>query len=146
MNQKRLLLLIATLFVSGCGNATDAPTSAAGPAKAAGKRTLESNGGTYMVTYETAPDPISTNDPFELKFSVTPKRAPAAGTSLKVDVDARMPAHFHGMTRAPKLSLQPDGSYKAEGMLFHMPGHWELYFDIAQGGQTERAQVDVNLK
>lgn len=146
MNQKRLALLIVTLLVAGCGKATDAPAPAAGLAKAAGKRTLESNGGAYTVTYETAPDPISTNDPFDLKFSVMPKQSPAAGAPVTVDVDARMPAHFHGMNRTPKLSRQPDGSYKAEGMLFHMAGHWELYFDIAQGGRTERAQVDVNLK
>jgi len=143
MNEKYPLLLLATLLVSSCGRTSDPPAE---PAKAAGKRTLESNGGAYTVTYETSPDPITTNDPFDLKFSVTPKQAPAAGASLTVDVDARMPAHFHGMNRAPRLSRQADGSYKAEGMLFHMAGHWELYFDIAQGGRTERAQVDVNLK
>ena len=36
--------------------------------------------------------------------------------------------------------------FRAEGMLFHMPGHWEMYFDITQGGRSERAQVDVDLK
>ena len=45
-----------------------------------------------------------------------------------------------------RFSRLPDGSYKAEGMLFHMPGHWELYFDVSQGGRTERAQVDIQLK
>jgi hypothetical protein len=31
-------------------------------------------------------------------------------------------------------------------MLFHMPGHWELYFDISRGGTSERAQFDIDLK
>ncbi|HVR85091.1 MAG TPA: hypothetical protein VMU54_12315 [Planctomycetota bacterium] len=61
-------------------------------------------------------------------------------------MDARMPAHFHGMNRVPKVTQQADGIFVAEGLLFHMPGHWELYFDITQGGKTERAQVDVELK
>ena len=65
---------------------------------------------------------------------------------LQVQVDARMPAHFHGMNRTPKLTRQADGSFTAEGLLFHMPGHWELTFDISRGGKTERAQVDIELK
>jgi hypothetical protein len=112
-------------------------------------RKVESNGGTYTVCFVTAPDPIALNVPFDLKFSVVPKSSPALSspvTSLEVDVDARMPAHFHGMNRVPKLARQPDGSFIAEGLLFHMPGHWELYLDITQGGRTERAQFDVDLK
>ena len=43
-------------------------------------------------------------------------------------------------------ALPAGNSWKAEGMLFHMSGHWELYVDITQGGATERAQMDVDLK
>ena len=146
MTVKTIFLFCSVLVLSGCGKAPETPAPAAGAVRAAGKRTLDSNGGTYKVTYETVPDPISSNEPFDLKFSVAPQQAPAAAAALTVEVDARMPAHFHGMNRAPKVSRQPDGSYKAEGLLFHMSGHWELYFDIAQTGKTERAQVDINLK
>ena len=134
-------LALVVVSVLGCGKG--APEAV--PSNS-GKRMIESNGGHYSVAFETVPDPIPTNEPFDLKFSVTPKAAAAPAAGLTVDVDARMPAHFHGMNRAPKLSRLPDGSYKAEGMLFHMPGHWELYFDVSQGGRTERAQVDIQLK
>jgi hypothetical protein len=56
-----------------------------------------------------------------------------------------MPAHFHGMNRVAKMS-RAGSAWKAEGLVFHMPGHWELYIDITQGGSTERAQIDVDLK
>jgi hypothetical protein len=140
------VVLLSLTGAGGCGkSSTDAPPGRP-VASASGKGTVVSNGGAFTVSYQTTPDPIPTNEPFDLKFTVTPKQAPAPGTEFKVEVDARMPAHFHGMNRAPKLSRRPDGSYTAEGMLFHMPGHWELFFDVSQAGRTERAQVDIVLK
>ena len=135
MNLMRRAFTIALLaaFPAGC----DSPAPPA-------KRQVDSNGGGYTVTFESTPTPIPMNDVFDLRFTVVPKSGSSQG--LAVQVDARMPAHGHGMNRVPKLTAQPDGSYKAEGMLFHMPGHWELYFDIAQAGKTERAQFDVDLK
>ena len=108
-------------------------------------RTVVSNGGTYTVAFETSPASIPMNEPFTVVFKVSP-RSGGVAEGAKVEIDARMPAHGHGMNRAPKLSKMPDGSTRAEGMLFHMPGHWEMYFDITQGGRSERAQVDVDLK
>ena len=31
-------------------------------------------------------------------------------------------------------------------MLLHMPGRWELYFDVGEGALTERAQIEVELE
>ena len=36
-----------------------------------------------------------------------------------------------------------DGSYQVDGLLLHMPGYWEVYFDLTTGPVTERAQVAV---
>jgi len=140
------VVLLALPWAGGCGKAsTDASPGRPG-SSASGKGTVVSNGGAFTVSFQTTPDPIPTNEPFDLRFTVTPKQTPAPGTEFRVEVDARMPAHFHGMNRSPKLRRQPDGSYTAEGMLFHMPGHWELYFDVSQAGRTERAQADIVLK
>jgi len=133
MNLVRAFTLALAVAGAGCGS--EAPS---------GKRQVDSNGGGYTVMFEPTPNPIPMNDVFDLRFTVAPKSGPSQG--LSVQVDARMPAHGHGMNRVPKVTAQADGSYKAEGMLFHMPGHWELYFDIAQAGKTERAQFDVDLK
>jgi len=139
------LVLWTASFLNGCDKGSAAPP-APGMHAASRKQTVDSNGGEYQIQYESAPDPIPTNEPFDLTFKVAPKKGGNEAGGLTVAVDARMPAHFHGMNRVPKISRQPDGSYKAEGMLFHMPGHWELYFDITQSGRTERAQVDIHLK
>lgn len=131
--------LLAALLLAGCGGGSDAP-----PPAAAGKRRFDSNGGRYVVELETRPAAITVNQPFDVHVRVSPKGGPAA--DLDVVVDARMPAHFHGMNRVAKMSRGEGGSWKAEGLVFHMSGHWELYVDVTQGGRTERAQTDVDLK
>jgi hypothetical protein len=108
------------------------------------KQRFDSNGGRFSVELETAPAAIEVNQPFDVTLAVAPKNGPA--TDLEVLVDARMPAHFHGMNRVAKVSRGSGNTWKAEGLVFHMPGHWELYIDITQGGVTERAQMDVDLK
>ncbi|MBI3856677.1 MAG: FixH family protein [Planctomycetes bacterium] len=136
----RFLSVLLLLVVAGCDSKD---SSSPQPPFQKGRRELQSNGGGYTVTLEASPDPIPMNQLFDLTIRVASKGgAPAPA----VEVDARMPAHGHGMNRVPKVTRQADGSYKAEGMLFHMPGHWELYVDLSQGGKTERTQVDVDLK
>jgi hypothetical protein len=132
-----LLLLAALGGPSGCGPGDPPPAPPA-------KRQADSNAGTYVVAFESTPNPIPMNEKFDLRFTVVPKSGSAEG--LSVQVDARMPAHGHGMNRVPRVAQQPDGSYRAEGMMFHMPGHWELYVDISRAGKSERAQFDIDLK
>ena len=49
-----------------------------------------------------------------------------------------MPEHRHGMNY--KVSVKPEagGRYRADGLLFHMPGRWELIFELRAAGQTDR--------
>ena len=131
----RFLPLVAlAVLVAGCDKSSGAK----------GGRIIVSNGGRYTVEVTTSPAAIVVNQPFDVTVTVTPKSG--AGADLEVLVDARMPAHFHGMNRVPKLTRETGNTWKAEGLLFHMSGHWELYVDITQGAATERAQLDVDLK
>ena len=41
---------------------------------------------------------------------------------------------------------KPDGIYVAEGLLFHMPGLWQLMFDVERGGRMERLTTDIDLE
>jgi hypothetical protein len=133
-----LALALATAL-AGCDG-----KEGSGAAGNTGPREVRSNAGRYTVTFTPSPDPIPMNQLFDLSFRVASKQG--SKEPAKVEVDARMPAHGHGMNRVPRITRLPDGTFKAEGMLFHMPGHWELYFDVTEGGTTERAQVDVHLK
>ena len=88
-----------------------------------------------------------TEEPFAIDVSVALRDKPDTPVEgLTIKIDAAMPEHSHGMNVAPKLESSADGSYTARGLLFHMPGRWELYFDITRAGVTERAQVSIDLE
>ena len=55
-----------------------------------------------------------------------------------VRVDAWMPEHRHGMNYRPTLVAQGGGRYRAEGLMLHMAGRWELVFEMRSAGKTER--------
>lgn len=107
---------------------------------------VKSNGGTYYVMYRVDPAEIPTNEPFVLTVRVIPAFGgadPLSGVTLAVDGD--MPQHGHGLVQSPVVTPLDDGLFEVRGVRLHMPGRWELYFDITRGANTERAQVEVTL-
>jgi hypothetical protein len=95
-----------------------------------------------VLRYRATPEPIPWGEPFDLRVWVVGKDTREASLA----VDAAMPEHGHGMNRVPVVTAAEDGGYAVEGLLFHMPGRWELYFDVTEGAVTERAQVEVVLE
>ena len=83
--------------------------------------------GLFEVEVRTSPDPIPLNQPFELDVIVTSEGAPPKDeVSWTLRVEGWMPGHGHGMLRQPQVDELGDGRYRVRGMLFHMPGLWEL--------------------
>ena len=107
---------------------------------------LLSNDGAWAVRWRTEPETIPLNAPFQIEAQILPADGSRLPTTLSLEVDAAMPHHRHGMNRLPRMIHQGDGRFRAEGMLFHMEGRWELYFDIVDGPLTERAQTEVFLE
>lgn len=57
-----------------------------------------------------------------------------------------MPEHNHGLPTAPAITATLDnGNYLLEGMRFHMPGHWQLLFEITVNGSMQTAVIDFEL-
>ena len=50
------------------------------------------------------------------------------------------------MNYRPTLAGQGNGRYLAEGLLFHMPGRWELSFDVEAGERRTRLVTDVVME
>lgn len=69
---------------------------------------------------------------------------PAQARLLRVD--ATMPEHRHGMNYRPSLHALGDGRWRADGLLWHMPGRWELRFDVEAGGTRHTLRQDVALR
>jgi hypothetical protein len=94
-----------------------------------------------VVMFRTVPPAIELGRHFAVEAIVcaTP---PAQG----LRVDARMPEHRHGMNYRPTVASTGDGRYLAEGLMFHMPGRWQLIFDVERSGGTERLATDILLE
>jgi len=131
----RGVLLIALMAESACHR-----SSASSP----GARTFDSNGGHYQVVLVPTPDPIPRGQPFDVEVRITARDSNPGEPEVRID--ARMPEHFHGMNRTAIMKRLDKSTWRGSDLLFHMPGHWELYVDITQNGRTERAQMDVDLK
>jgi len=97
-----------------------------------------------VVLYRTIPPAIEVGQHFAVEAVVCPTPSDGAASGLRVD--ARMPEHRHGMNYRARVVKKGDGLYLAEGLLFHMPGLWQLMFDVERGGRTERLMTDIDLE
>lgn len=154
MNRRNQLIVIvgsaACALLSACASSPTSQTSPHPAANEAAPPSAEisatiSNAGNYKVSYVTHPAPIPLNEPFKIEFWIEPAGEREALGEISVDVDARMPQHHHGMYRLPRVQSLGGDHFEAAGLLFHMPGYWEIYFDITSGGVTERAQFAVEI-
>jgi hypothetical protein len=96
------------------------------------------------VAFVAMPTPVPVGRHFELRFVV------CSGAQLRrdarVQVDADMPAHRHGMNYRAAVSPLADGVQRAEGMMFHMPGTWRVIFDVALDGRTLRLTREIEVQ
>lgn len=97
----------------------------------------------YMIAFRPEPMRIEVGEPFSLLFNVCTKNGNPAEL---VAVDARMAEHKHGMNYKPTIVSAGNGRYRAEGMVFHMPGRWELAIDVRAGEESERLTHEIILK
>lgn len=98
--------------------------------------TVTTDGGSWQVSWTSAPDPIPHNAAFDVTVTVLSAVDQAAAAGVAIEVDATMPAHGHGMNVTPAIDDQgaDDGVFLVQGMLFHMQGHWELVVDVIDQG------------
>jgi hypothetical protein len=114
---------------------------AAGPATAACPLPAPAlQQGAVQAIWKLEGAPITVGRHFALEVQVCPTDAVLAR------VDAVMPEHRHGMNYRPSVKPLGEGRWRVEGLLFHMPGRWELRLDVQDAGQTERLLDTINLR
>lgn len=92
------------------------------------------------LSFAAQPSPIPLNKPFALQM------AACTAKPDRIAVDATMPAHRHGMNYRTTVTQVAPGEFRAEGLLFHMPGEWEFVFELYYGERRERLTHRVTLK
>jgi hypothetical protein len=95
----------------------------------------------YAAAWVPQPAPIPVGTHFTLELAVC---AGAGQPSVEtVAVDAVMPEHRHGMNYRATVAPLGDGRYRAEGLLFHMPGRWRLSVELRAVGKTARLADEI---
>ncbi len=88
------------------------------------------------VLFERPSSSIKVSQAFNLKARICPTEDGAS--VIRATVDATMPEHQHGMNYKPKIRLAADPAQQgsgvqllnAQGLVFHMPGKWQIEFLI----------------
>jgi len=104
---------------------------------------VASREGKYLVCWRSLSGTVPRNADFGLEVWVLKDGAPVRDAHLSVS--GWMPEHGHGMSRQPRSESRPDGSYRVAGMLLHMRGHWQLFFDVLEGSLADTAESDLDL-
>jgi hypothetical protein len=123
--------------LAGPAEAVDCGATLAGP----GSARLESE--RVVIVFRTVPSPIPIGRHFSLDAAVC---ARSGQQPINLRVDAFMPEHRHGMNYRASVAPRGDGRFVVEGLLFHMPGRWQLVFDVESDRQSERLVKDVNVE
>lgn len=84
---------------------------------------------------------VPLSQPFAVQVTVCGPAQPS-----DVQVDAIMPAHQHGMNYTPQVTVLGSGRFAVERMVFHMPGLWEIRFEIEFEDRTVSYTHEVTLK
>ena len=114
---------------------------ACGEALGAGARRIDST--QFQLAYKLLPDPVPVGKHFAIDAVLCPKGNAALPAELRVD--ASMPEHKHGMNYRPSVTATGAGSYRAEGLMFHMPGRWELVFELRGSGAPLRLTQSLQV-
>jgi hypothetical protein len=99
----------------------------------------------HTLAYRTDPAKVVVGKPFAVVLAICPRESGAR--IEEVQVDGHMPEHRHGMNyKASVKALGEPGRYRAEGLMFHMPGKWEFLFDVRDAKGMERLKQEFSLK
>lgn len=88
--------------------------------------------------YLDLPELIPLSEPFDVALRVCD-----VDLIGSITVDAGMPAHKHGMNYQPEMLVEGDGVLRARGLVFHMPGVWQI---VVQGPEGPIGTLDVTVK
>jgi hypothetical protein len=97
------------------------------------------------VAWRTNPAKIAVNRPFSIEvIACVDGEKQMAPT--RISVNAGMPMHGHGMNYTPSEKKLAPGNSTFDGMVFHMPGKWQLTFDVYEGETRKRLTRNVTVR
>jgi hypothetical protein len=98
----------------------------------------------FSVRWHFVPAQPQVGEFVAIEFTLCWNGTPVPVESLRID--AIMPLHRHGMNFQPKIVVLGDVNFRAEGLMFHMPGKWQLIFERRFSDGTGRVTTDIEIE
>jgi hypothetical protein len=96
--------------------------------------------GPVQLAWRAEALPLRVSQPFAIELALCP------AVARLVRVDATMPEHRHGMNYRTRIEVLGAGQHRVQGLVWHMPGRWELRFDVEVDGAVHTLRQSVELK
>ena len=97
----------------------------------------------YMLAFRPDPPLVEVGQPFTLILNVCTRGGDAAEL---VSVEGERSETQTPMKAKPTIVPGNDGRYRAEGLVFNAPGHWDVTFDVRSKGESERLSHEIVVK
>ena len=126
-----LAAALALVLAAGQAVACDRPQGWPSGERIAGKL--------WTAWWQSEPAPIRVGAHFSIRFHL-------CGPPVdRVKASGWMPDHRHGMNYKPAVTM--DGlSGTAEGLMFHMPGRWQLILEVRGAAGREKLTAEAVLE
>jgi hypothetical protein len=138
----RSLLATGLCLLANIGVACDLGGSKLTSSDSTSSNLVELESG-VILHYRSDPTPLPVAQHFSMHFLVCRGEQSLVPDAFKLD--ARMPTHGHGMNYKANIEIQHDGLVAATGMLFHMPGSWQIRVDLSYDGLGRQVKIDYRL-
>jgi hypothetical protein len=129
-----LSLLLIPLALVGAGPVAAQPLS------------IRSEGGHFSLRVTGIDRPERLNHLHGFEFRLTDAAGKPVNHAMVVLSGRRSDSDSPLPTSPQIMPTAEGGSYRAEGLRFHMPGDWQLIFAIVSGGIRDRAVLNVVVR
>lgn len=118
-------------------------SAVADPCQAAGKGQFVAKNDKVQALVRLKPAEPRVGEHFEAFVQV----CDPAGAPLDVaaTLDAGMPSHGHGMNYTPVTTQLGGGKAHAKGLMFHMPGEWQVTVNVQTPGGKQRLKYAYEM-
>ena len=98
----------------------------------------------YTIAYRTQPAKIIVGKHFSIDIVACANGVSPSPSA--VAVDAFMPDHGHGMNYKATVRATGNAHFRADGLMFHMPGRWDLMVEVQGADGSERLTRSIVIE
>lgn len=100
----------------------------------------------YIIRYASSPASMTTNIPAALHVEALTPKGQRITARLRLGLSATHLETQQSMPASPNITRSENGSWEVHDVMFPAAGRWQLNFEVSEGGASERAQFEVDVR